>query len=291
MGALFEPAAPLSGAPGCWAVLGEGAAVGLVAPALGGVSEIGRELGLLLILPTVGAAPVAGVPVGEPLPGTTCVVTPVVEVTAVEVWPCMTAAGLGAEVVVPPAAAVLPTGAATTDVAGESRPITGTAPRAVWIVPPMSATAICCAVAVAMPLLMSDWRAASSVRAVWVISSVPPLALNVTSCVGPSGNVVLSVTGTPSARPLTRLSKLVCEPAKATSCGAIPETSCDGGRDTTVEVCAHAGSWERITAAVVAAGARPGIGGTPFGPRAGKGDPAAAQASFRRFLALPPGIF
>src|SRR5262245_26629261 len=55
-----------------------------------------------------------------------------------------------------------------------------------------------------------------------------PCGVKVTVWTCPVGSTVLSVTVVPSARPFTRLSKFICPPAKATSCGASCATCCDG---------------------------------------------------------------
>ena len=98
-------------------------------------------------------------------------------------------------------------------------PFTCVVPAGVTRAPPVMAVAICCAVGVAMPRVISDWRTLSSVCAICSVVIVPD-GVNVTLCVAPVGKAVASVMGFPEANPFTRLSKFAWPPANATSCGA-----------------------------------------------------------------------
>ena len=78
-----------------------------------------------------------------------------------------------------------------------------------------------------MPRAISDWRVDSSTCAICTGVMVP-VGVKLTTCVTPGATVVVSVTGTPSARPFTRFVKLTSPPAKETSCGARRCTSSAG---------------------------------------------------------------
>src|SRR5438874_4575394 len=199
---------------------------GVVAPVAAGALVVGVAN---------GAGVCAAVPLVIGAVGPT--VTPGTAVCGVSLMPRPNGLSLVLRTVVPPAAAEpacsVAAGLACVTVLvpmallAATRPVTCTVPSAVGSCPPISVAPICCAVGVAMPRLISDWRAVSSVCAI-CSALIVPSGVKLTTCVTPMPTGVVRVTGSPSARPFTRLAKFTSPPAKARSCGARRCTSSTG---------------------------------------------------------------